>query len=219
MNSDLTKQELSTLNKLLRLKPELIKPASITDNLSDNSDSESEYLSHTKVISVDTVKIDKLEEQKYYQTLELSNLNIEIEELTKKLEEFKIKNEKNIYYQKYIKLAIEFLNSNFTLEDVQLNTRDTQSMIIFKKKMLEKARDFSILETKYDILINYWTYETDLILTTRKYFEPVIIAKYKKIHDSFNTSNNDNTNIIIILLTVFVFIISLFISQLMLYLF
>ena len=85
--------------------------------------------------------------------------------------------------------------------------------------MLEKARDFSILETKYDILINYWTYETDLILTTRKYIEPIIIAKYKKIHDSFNTSNNDNTNIIIILLTVFVFIISLFISQLMLYLF
>ena len=117
MNSDLTKQELSTLNKLLRLKPELIKPASITDNLSDNSDSESEYLSHTKVISVDTVKIDKLEE-------------------------FKIKNEKNIYYQKYIKLAIEFLNSNFTLEDVQLNTRDTQSMIIFKKKCLKRHATF-----------------------------------------------------------------------------
>jgi hypothetical protein len=35
--------------------------------------------------------------------------------------------------------------------------------------MLDKAREFSILETNYIILINYWHYEIDLILTTKKY--------------------------------------------------
>lgn len=149
-----------------------------TETESDTEDSESE-----NYISTTDLKIEKLEREKYYQKLELSNKIVEVNELTSNVEhltrELTVKTNTIIF----VKKSFDFLNTVFTMETLEIGTeQDVQDL---KKYFLGKAQEFNKIEEQYNELC---TIGKDVDKDIHEYFIPLVNKHFTNIRKEYDSN-------------------------------
>ena len=155
----------------------------ISSNSSSSSSNNNKYRikkrkNHKKTtITVDELKINRLEKEKHYQTLELSNIGVELEQLKQEHEICK-----NII--KYIRLIITFLDYTFAMNDIE-----AVDMNDLKYKILKKAKKFNLIENTYnEIMSNDFN---NIPIDFRMFFDKAVVMHFDKIKKDFDCETGD----------------------------
>ena len=209
---EITKSELEKLNVFIKENPNSLKPKDILDDLesSDEYDEESEESDHyfhhianpDKVISMKDLQINRLEKRIYFQTLELSNVNLNIEELNKNFDKLKSQKLKLENQDQFIKGAIKFMKTEFNMSEIK-------PIRNFKDTMLDKAMEIAEIKKSFNELINW----KDIDETIKCHFIPLIESKYAQIYSTYATSCNDNPKYATLTFITIILFLALFICN------
>lgn len=182
-SAETTKDEFEKLNKFINDNVQCLKSKDL-----ETSDDESEDTEHyfnfianpNKIISKD-VENNRL----YDQTLEI------------KLEKQKLETQYN-----FVNSALNFMKIEFSMEGIELDPTNENSIKTFKNRMLDKVIEFSKVKKSYIKLINC----EDIDALLKNYFIPLVELKYLHFYSIYSLTKNNNSkqNVLLIIVSVLV---------------